>query len=63
MAVRAADLALQCSAHPKSSGLVKEIGHLRRQSPKPGAGTDDYRVVGSEIIDLCDRRHLIELVM
>ena len=24
MAVRAADLALQCSAHPKSSGLVKE---------------------------------------
>jgi hypothetical protein len=56
---RAANLAVQGSARPKSSRLVEEIGHLRRQSPEPGAGTNDDRVVGSEIIDLCDRRHLI----
>ena len=60
---RAANLAVQCPARPKSSGLVEEIGHLRRHSPEPGAGTDNDRVVGSEIIDLCDRSHLIELVM
>jgi hypothetical protein len=36
---------------------------LRWQSAKPGAGTDDDRVVGSEVFDLRDRRGLIELVV
>ena len=59
----AADFAVQCSARPKPTGLVEEIRHLRRQPAKPGAGTDDDRVIGSEVLDLRDRGGLVELVV
>src|ERR1700730_10905222 len=58
---RAADLAVQCTARPKSASLVEEIGHLRRQPPKPRAGADDDGVVVSKVLDLGNGRGLIEL--
>jgi hypothetical protein len=60
---RAANLAVQSSTHPKPTGLIEEIGHLRWQPTKPGAGTDDDRIVGGEILDLGDRCILMELVV
>ncbi len=60
---RAADLAVQCSARPKPTGLVEEVGQLGWHPAKPGAGSDDDRIVGSEVIDFRDRRGLIELVV
>jgi hypothetical protein len=58
---RSADLAVQCSARPKPTRLVEEIGHLRRQPPKPRAGADDDRVAGGEVLDVGNGRGLIEL--
>jgi hypothetical protein len=59
----AADVAVQCSARPKAAGLIEEIGHLRWQAAEPGAGPDDDGVVGSEVLDLGDRRGLIDFVV
>src|SRR5277367_3759579 len=56
-----ADLSVQCSARPKAAGLVQEIGHLRRQSSEPSTGTDDDCVVSGEVVDLRDRRCLVDL--
>ncbi len=58
---RAADLAEKRTARPKPSGLVEEIGHLRRQPPKPRARADDDRVIVSELLYLGNGRGLIEL--
>ena len=59
----AADLAVQCASRPEAAGLVEKIRHLRGHPAEARAGADDDGVVVDEIIDLGDRRGLIELVM
>src|SRR5215216_7663475 len=58
---RAADLSVQGAPHPKCARLVEEVGHLRWYPAKARRSTDNDRVVGGEVIDLCDRRCLFEL--
>ena len=60
---RSADLAVQCSARPKPTHLVKEIGHLRRQPADPDAGINDDRVAGGAVIDLRNGSCLIDFVV
>ncbi len=59
----AADFAVQRALGPEASGLVEEIGHLRRHPAKTSAGADDDCIVIGEVLDLRDRRGLIEFVM
>src|SRR5258708_30568235 len=60
---RAANLAAQCSAHPKPASRIEKIGHLRWQPAEPGVGTDDDCVVGGEVLDFPYRRDLVDLVV
>jgi len=60
---RAADFAVERTAHPQPTRLIEEIGHLRRQAAEPGARADDDGVVVREILDLGDRGGLVQLVM
>ena len=59
----AADLAVQRALDPEAAGLIEEIRHLRRHAAEAGAGADDDGVVVGEVLDLGDRRSLIELVI
>jgi hypothetical protein len=59
----AADLAVQRSPGPQPAGLVEEIRHLRGHAAKARAGAHNDSVVIGEIVDLCDRCSLIELVV
>jgi hypothetical protein len=55
---------LPCSApHPQFAGLVEKVRHLRRQAPEARAGADDDCIVGQEVVHLCDRGCLIQLVV
>ena len=60
---RTADLTVERAARPKPARLVEEVGHLRRQTAKPGTRADDDGIVVDEILDLGDWGGLIEFVV
>ena len=57
----AAHLSNQGAAQPQSPGLLPEAAHRGGHAPEAGRRPDDDRVVIGEILDLGDRRGLVEL--
>ena len=60
---RAANFPVQRALRPQSAGLVEKMSHLCRDTPEPGTGTENHRVVVRQVIDLGKRGGLIQLVV